>query len=152
MKMMTAAAVAIFALAAPAFAETKSVTKDQATSERSPFYVATEKNEFHASSLIGSTVYATTADFDVDKPIDKVGEDWENIGEINNIVIERDGDVKAVVLGVGGFLSLGEKNVAVKMSELKFVKKAGDDSDDFFVVLKGDKALLEKAPEYEIKD
>jgi hypothetical protein len=50
------------------------------------------------------------------------------------------------VLGIGGFLSMGEKNVAVKMDAIRFVKKSGDDASDFYIVVKSDKAALEKAP------
>ena len=36
-----------------------------------------------------------------------------NLGNINDLVLDDNGDVAAVVLGVGGFLGLGEKQVAV---------------------------------------
>jgi hypothetical protein len=95
---------------------------------------------------------ATEADVNTENSFDKPDKNWDDIGEINNLVISRDGTVKAVVAGVGGFLGIGEKNVALKMSELRFVKKAGDDDDDYFVVIKSNKAQLEKAPEYKTED
>ena len=36
-----------------------------------------------------------------------------HIGDINNLVVAKDGSVDAVIIGVGGFLGMGEKNVAV---------------------------------------
>lgn len=112
------------------------------------YYTASEKNDFLASQLIGSRIYVTTADVDPSKAVDKVTKDWSDVGEVNNILLNRDGSVKAVILGVGGFLGIGEKDVAVRMSELRFVKKAGDKADDYFIVVRGDKDSLTKAPAY----
>lgn len=42
----------------------------------------------------------------------------EKIGDINDLLIGGDGSFLAVVIGVGGFLGLGEKDVAVPISEL----------------------------------
>jgi sporulation protein YlmC with PRC-barrel domain len=41
------------------------------------------------------------------------GANNEEIGEVNEIVISRDGQVVALVVGVGGFLGIGEKDVAI---------------------------------------
>jgi len=43
----------------------------------------------------------------------------ESIGNLNDIVIDKDGRIAAVVVGVGGFLGLGEKNVAVDYNHLR---------------------------------
>ncbi|WP_269586095.1 PRC-barrel domain-containing protein [Roseibium sp. Sym1] len=50
----------------------------------------------------------------------------EAIGDINDVIITRDGGVRAVIVGVGGFLGIGEKDVALDMSRLSFMTK-GDD-------------------------
>ncbi len=112
------------------------------------YYTTSEKNDFLASQLIGSRIYATTTEVDTSKEIDKVTKDWSDIGEVNNILLNRDGSVKAVILGVGGFLGIGEKDVAVRMSELRFIKKAGNAAADYFIVVRGDKNTLTKAPAY----
>jgi hypothetical protein len=112
------------------------------------YYTTSEKNDFLASQLIGSRIYATTTEVDSNMQVDKVSKDWSDIGEVNNILLNRDGSVKAVILGVGGFLGIGEKDVAVRMSELRFVKKAGDAAADYFIVMRGDKNTLTKAPAY----
>jgi putative membrane protein len=44
----------------------------------------------------------------------------DNLGEINNVIINEKGDVVAVVIGVGGFLGIGEKNVGVPFEALDF--------------------------------
>jgi PRC-barrel domain len=44
----------------------------------------------------------------------------ENLGEINNVIINEKGDVVAAIIGVGGFLGIGEKNVGVPFDALEF--------------------------------
>lgn len=151
-KFIAASALSLM-MAAPAIADsTKTAeatkTATEAVTADGQYYTSAEKNDFLASKLIGARVYATTVEVDTSKAIDKVTADWKDIGEINNIIVGRDGAVKAVVLGVGGFIGIGEKDVAVKMTELKFVKKSGDSAEDYFIVVTGSKESLEKAPTY----
>ena len=96
-------------------------------------YAATDSDNL-ASEIIGKQVYSSTAS------------DAEHIGDVNNLVIDDDGSVGAVIIGVGGFLGIGEKNVAVKFSELEWVV-AEDNSERF--VLPTTKEALEAAPAFE---
>ncbi|WP_394690591.1 PRC-barrel domain-containing protein [Hoeflea sp.] len=66
-----------------------------------------------ASDLIGSSVYGSAA------------EDAEMIGDINDIVIAPNGEVVSVVVGVGGFLGMGEKDVAVDYKTISWVDRNG---------------------------
>ena len=61
--------------------------------------------DWTAEALIGRTVENANGD---------------NLGEINNVIINEKGDVVAVVIGVGGFLGIGEKNVGVSFDDLDF--------------------------------
>src|SRR5690606_18461293 len=80
--------------------------------------------------------------------IAKDGEaDWENIGDINDILITKDGKVSADILGVGGFLGIGEHDVAVPMNEITIVHKT-DDPDDRFLVISTTKEALEQIPAF----
>ena len=47
------------------------------------------------------------------------------IGDINDLLLDKEGKVSAVILGVGGFLGAGEKNVAVPFNALKLTEKNG---------------------------
>lgn len=67
-----------------------------------------------ASNIIGENVYNGT------------GDDAAKIGDVNDIVIDADGKVQAVVIGVGGFLGIGEKNVALDFAELDWAERDGD--------------------------
>ena len=41
------------------------------------------------------------------------------LGEVNDLLVDNAGKVNAVILGVGGFLGVGDKNVAVAFPSLK---------------------------------
>ncbi len=43
----------------------------------------------------------------------------QSIGDLNDIIFDKDGKIAALVVGVGGFLGLGEKNVAVDWDQVK---------------------------------
>ncbi len=44
----------------------------------------------------------------------------EKIGDVSDVLVDQSGKVEAVVIGVGGFLGIGERNVAVPFNALKF--------------------------------
>ena len=46
----------------------------------------------------------------------------EKLGDINELILDKNGKVNAVVIGVGGFLGMGEHDIAVTMDKLKFVE------------------------------
>ncbi|SHH02115.1 PRC-barrel domain-containing protein [Cognatishimia maritima] len=48
------------------------------------------------------------------------------IGEIEDVVFNNDGDMKGVVVGVGGFLSFGKKQVIMPLSDLKMIALEDD--------------------------
>jgi sporulation protein YlmC with PRC-barrel domain len=66
------------------------------------------------------------------------------IGDVNDILFDQDGKVSAVIIGVGGFLGTGEKNVAVPFTALKITEKDGRR----YLVMDTTKDALEKAPGY----
>lgn len=92
-----------------------------------------------ASNMIGQAVMTGQTD------------EAEEIGDINDVVINRDGEVRAVVVGVGGFLGIGEKDVAVDFERLQFVSEA-DDTDDLVVTTDVTREELESATAYERPD
>lgn len=110
-----------------------------------------QPTDLDASKFIGQTVYASKTDVSADQVNADARKDWENIGDIKELVIGRDGAVKAVVLGVGGFLGMGQKNVAISMNDLKFVRD-GDRPDDYFLVVNSTKEALNAAPAFQTPD
>jgi hypothetical protein len=89
-------------------------------------------NEWRSSDLVGTKV---------------VGAGNENIGEIEDVLIDNGGMVKAVVIGVGGFLGVGEKDVAVPFSALQVSRKVGSE-DIERVTVSYTKDQLNQAPSF----
>ena len=66
------------------------------------------------------------------------------IGDINDLLVEKDGKISAAIIGVGGFLGAGEKNVAIPFTALKLTEKNGKR----YLLMDTTKEALNKAPGY----
>jgi sporulation protein YlmC with PRC-barrel domain len=84
-----------------ASAQTATTKTDTATSS-----AMHREGEWRASKLVGVNVY---------------NEGNEKIGDINEVILDKSGKVANVILGVGGFLGMGEHYVAVAFDKLKWV-------------------------------
>jgi sporulation protein YlmC with PRC-barrel domain len=69
----------------------------------------------------------------------------ERIGEINDVVLTKDGKVAAAVIGVGGFLGIGELEVAVTFDSLRLTQDANKNT---VVVMNATKDSLKAAPQW----
>jgi len=67
-----------------------------------------------ASNIMGESVYNGTTD------------DAQNIGDVKDIVLAKDGRAESLVIGVGGFLGMGTKNVTFDFAKAKWAEKNGD--------------------------
>ena len=67
------------------------------------------------------------------------------IGDIEDVLIDKDAKVVALVIGVGGFLGLGEKHVAVPYDAVRMTTK---DSNKWYLVMSSTKDALKNAPGY----
>ena len=106
-----------------------------------------QPQDVEASDFIGSRIYAAATMPTGDAVKVDAEKDWADVGEINDVILGRDGQIKAVVLGVGGFLGIGEKSVAIPMQDVKFVKN-GEGPHDYFLVVNANKDVLTTAPAY----
>lgn len=73
-----------------------------------------------------------------------VNNDNESIGDVNNLVTDRDGKIVAILIGAGGFLGIGEKDVAVRFEDIKLVRE----DDDVKLMLDTNKDTLASAPDF----
>jgi sporulation protein YlmC with PRC-barrel domain len=64
------------------------------------------------------------------------------IGEIDDALIDKEGRVTAIIIGVGGFLGIGEKDVAVPFSSVR----ASEKNNKWYLVLNTNKEALKAAP------
>ena len=53
---------------------------------------------------------------------DAIGEGWEQVGEVSDIVLSPDGNLVGIVAEVGGFLGLGDSQIVLDLSQLKLVR------------------------------
>jgi hypothetical protein len=93
--------------------------------------VTQDKATLLASAIIGGSVY-TPAD--------------ESVGDVNDLVIKPTGEIEAVVVGVGGFIGIGEKDVAIALN--RFTIEPTPDFATTKLVLNATKEELEAAPAF----
>jgi sporulation protein YlmC with PRC-barrel domain len=134
-RTLTAAALATV-LAVPAFAQTTAPSGSAPSATPSPsanaptttmtsptaganFMQSQQATDWRGSKLIGATVY---------------GSDNASIGEVSDLLLASDGKVNGVVIGVGGFLGVGSKNVAVPFDKLNVTRKPNSATIDKITV------------------
>ena len=93
------------AMLVPALAQTSPPPASPAPAAQSTVPKA-HGETWRSSKLIGLNVY---------------NDQDEKLGAISEILLEKSGKVDFVVIGVGGFLGIGQHDIMVEMSKLKFV-------------------------------
>jgi len=102
-----------------------------------------EATDVYASDLIGATLYAAEGD----RTTIEARKDWESVGSVNDVLLSRDGKVRAVLVDVGTFLGMGGKTVATPVEALRYVSD-GEAAGDYFLVISASRDTLTAAPEY----
>ena len=95
--------LAALALTLPAVAQNKTTPPPAAHNATTPMPAA---GQWRASKLIGLNVY---------------NEQNQKVGDINEVILDHSGKVAGVVIGVGGFLGMGEHDVLIPFDKIKFV-------------------------------
>jgi sporulation protein YlmC with PRC-barrel domain len=106
-KYLTAALAGTALLATVASAQTPTTTSDRANTSASTSE-SSFKGDWRASKVVGLKVY---------------NDNNESLGSINDLLMDKSGNIKAAVIGVGGFLGVGEHLVAVPLDKIKFVNE-----------------------------
>jgi hypothetical protein len=105
-----------------------------AAPERSPFLVKQKTSDLLIGNLIGETV---------------VTPNNESVGEITDLVTDEHGKVVAVLIGAGGFLGIGQKDVAIRFEDIKVSR---DENNDLTVTANVTKEMIAQAPDYRTLD
>src|SRR3981189_1970509 len=106
-KHIAAGLVGSALLATVAFAQTPTATTDRANMAPAAASDSSFQGNWRASKLVGLSVY---------------NDNNESLGSINDLLMDKDGNIKGVVLGVGGFLGAGEHLVAVPFDQITSAK------------------------------
>jgi len=114
-----------------------SMAQKSAGEKKQPGFIQKpEAGDWRASKLIGASI---------------VGPDDKSIGDINELLIAEDGGVEAVVVGVGGFLGIGEKSVAIPFDSLN-VRRQAQSNEIEKISVAYSKEELENAPKFAYKE
>jgi sporulation protein YlmC with PRC-barrel domain len=87
--------------------------------DKETFVQAQHATDWRGSKVIGATVY---------------GPDNASIGDVNDVLVDNNGQIRAVVIGVGGFLGVGEKDVAIPFDTLHITRRPESSSIDKITV------------------
>jgi len=107
--------------------------KDTMPMSGSNGYFEAAAGQILASTLIGKTVHYG------------FGDEAESVGEVNDVVMGHNGAAQAVVIGVGGFLGVTEKDVAVSFERVNWVDRDGEK----WLMINATKEELEAAPAFD---
>ena len=110
MRHLAVAVIGCVLMSLPAGAQTN---PPSTTANTSNWMTQLKAGQWRATKLKGLNVYNNNN---------------EKIGDINDVIVDQNGRVDAVVIGVGGFLGAGEHDVAVPLNQIKFMDQARDSS------------------------
>lgn len=139
MKRLTASVLAL-TLAASGGAYAQSGTETDVMD----LYNADSADLIRTRDITGGDIYTTNEandeGWDSDYVYDTVGTDWNDIGEIEDLILSRDGQIIGIVAEVGGFLDIADKHVVIAVDDMSLV--AVDDRN-YAVVTKFSEEELE---------
>ena len=95
-------------LATVAFAQTPAATDSAKPATAAAASDTSFQGNWRGSKLVGLSVYNDAN---------------ESLGSINDLLMDKSGNIKGVVIGVGGFLGVGEHLVALPFDKVKFVNE-----------------------------
>ena len=121
---------------------TPTTTAEQPTDASAPAAETATTTLTVPADALGGAKIMSASDYIGKRVYDTAGND---IGEVNDLIISEDGKVQATILGVGGFLGIGEKDVAVPVTSVEMVK----DGESVKLVVNATKDQLEKAPKFD---
>jgi uncharacterized protein YrrD len=111
--------------------QTQQQVTQQQPEQRSAGLLSAEEGSLMVDTMIGADVYSTR-------------DDDETVGSIDDVVITLDGQVLGVIIGVGGWLGVGQRDVLVPMNDLGLVARDGD----LRLVMQRTREELEDEPEF----
>jgi hypothetical protein len=97
----------------------------QSTASAAEGMLENDTTMIRARDILGGTIYSANAQDGVAEfetvTYDSVGQDWDKIGEIEDIGMSSNGTLQGVVAEIGGFLGMGDTHVFVPMENVKLV-------------------------------
>src|SRR5690606_2671237 len=119
MKLLLSASALALLIASPAVAQQQmdrsspSADRPAAVETRSDVRTDTRENQAQTVQPPGTIDADTLIGRNIKNP------EGDTIGQVSSVLIGRDGQIQAVIVGVGGFLGLGERKVAIDWNDLQ---------------------------------
>ena len=121
-------AALMLAASAPLLAQTTTTQPPPASPSGQPMWYSHQPDDMRASKLINTKIVNTAN---------------ETVGDVNEIVLGKDGKVAAVIVGVGGFLGMGEREVAMSFNSIRMSR---DSNNNLVLTVDATKDGLKSAP------
>jgi sporulation protein YlmC with PRC-barrel domain len=102
-------ACGIVLIVTPALAQSRQPTLPSAQTSASGWITQLQPDQWPSSKLEGLDVYSSN--------------NADKIGDIRDLIFDSSGTVQAVVIGVGGYLGIGERDIAVPLGQIRFVNE-----------------------------
>ncbi|UWR21243.1 PRC-barrel domain-containing protein [Sulfitobacter sp. S190] len=103
------------------------------------------ENLIRSRDITGGDIYTLNGPMDEDTwgnwEADGVGPDWNDIGEIEDIILDREGQMIGIVAEIGGFLDIGDKHVLLPIEDIRLTPV---DDKTFVIVTRKTEEQLEE--------
>ncbi len=133
-KLIIASLAGVVLSTGAAFAQGQQMPATGAAQATKPVTYYTQRTEdYRISRIIGANVRNNQND---------------SVGEVEDLIMDRQGNVKAAIISVGGFLGIGERWVAVNYDSLNMMQ----DGNDWRVVLNATRDQMKTAPEFKYEN
>lgn len=149
MKRLLATTALVAVMAMPAMADNHSMNTADAEQTSAAQYASGDMT-IRVTDLMNRAVFMPEGGAEesmFETPYTDAPNSWENIADVEDVLITPEGEITAVVIDAGGFLGIGEKRTRVSLDNLRFVPD-DDDEGEYFVVFTGNRQLLEDSEEY----
>lgn len=113
----------------------------------------TDERDMNTSDMSMEATFITSMEMDallgkelMGKNVQSTVEDDKSIGTIGDLLLNEEGEISAVIVSVGGFLGMGQKDVAIAWDSLELTQEG----DEYIVKVNASQDALENAPELEV--
>lgn len=107
-------------------------TTESSNAMEATFVTSMEGGDFLTDDLMGNDIISSV-------------EADESIGTIDDLLLNEEGEIKAVIVSVGGFLGMGDKNVAIAWDSLELTQE----DDEYVIKVNASQDALEEAENFE---
>ncbi len=142
--------IAAMLAAPPLYAQDSTPAADTPPAAEEPGMMGHTSAMLRADAVEDAIVYSLgetydEAIWDSGEPFAQITGGWDEVGEVEDLIIDAEAKVVGVTVDVGGFLGIGESTVLLPVGDLRLVRLPDDDA--FIVVTRMTREQIENAEE-----